>query len=125
MTIATGFLAKSAQVAGVTLSGTTTFGLSQGGVPVDLRSDGELYARVTPIIPTNIELDVETKDIASTVDAGTTGALSLAVFAALLAAYLSGESMVWMRQLNARRARALRPRLDAGDGRAVHELQIG
>jgi PTS system mannose-specific IIC component len=54
-----------------------------------------------------------------------TGALSLAVFAALLAAYLSGESMVWMRQLNARRARALRPRLDAGDGRAVHELQIG
>jgi hypothetical protein len=77
MTIAIGFLAKSAQVAGVTLSGTTTFGLSQGGVPVDLRSDGELYARVTPIIPTNIELDVETKDIASTIDAGTTGALSL------------------------------------------------
>lgn len=77
MTIATGFLAKSAQVAGVTLSGTTTFGLIQGGVPVDLRSDGELYAKVTPIIPTNIELDVETKDIASAIDSGTTGALSL------------------------------------------------
>lgn len=77
MTIATGFLAKSATVAGVTLNGATTFGLSQGGVPVDLRSDGELYARVTPIIPTNIELDVETKDIASTIDAGTTGSLSL------------------------------------------------
>jgi hypothetical protein len=77
MTIATGFLAKSAQVAGVSLSGTTTFGLSQGCVPVDLRSDGELYARVTPIIPTNIELDVETKDIAAAIDAGTTGALSM------------------------------------------------
>lgn len=55
----------------------------------------------------------------------TTGALTLAVFATLLAAYLSGESMVWLRQLNARRARALQPRLDAGDGRAVHQLQLG
>jgi hypothetical protein len=77
MTISTGFLAKSAQVAGVSLNGTTTFGLSQGGSPVELRSDGELYARVTPIIPTNVELEVETRDIAAAIDAGTTGALSL------------------------------------------------
>lgn len=77
MTIATGFLAKSASVAGFTLSGTTTFGLSEGGSPVDLRSDGELFAKVTPIIPTNIELDVETKDIAAAISVGTTGSLSL------------------------------------------------
>lgn len=77
MTIAHGFLAKSAQVAGVSLSGTTTFGLSQGGTPVELRSDGELYAKVTPIIPSNIEVDVETRDIAAAIDVGTTGALSL------------------------------------------------
>ena len=78
MTIANGFLAKSAQVAGVTMSGTTTFGLSAGGSPVDLRSDGELYAKVTPIIPTNVEIEVETKDIGSAIDVGTSGTLSLA-----------------------------------------------
>ena len=77
MTIAHGFLAKSASVAGVAMAGTTTFGLSQGGSPVDLRSDGELYALVTPVIPTNVEVEVETKDIGSAIDVGTTGALSL------------------------------------------------
>jgi PTS system mannose-specific IIC component len=57
--------------------------------------------------------------------ASPTGALSVAVLASLLAAWLSGESMVWLRQLNARRARGLQLRLDGGDGRAVHQLQIG
>lgn len=77
MTIATGFLAKSAQVGGSTISGHTTFGLSQAGTPVELKSDGELYSKVTPIIPANIEIDVETRDIGTTVDVGTSGALSL------------------------------------------------
>lgn len=77
MTIATGFIAKTAQVGGVTLNGATTIGLSQGGVPVDLRSDGELYARVTPVIPTNPEVDVETRDLATTAAIGATGALSM------------------------------------------------
>jgi hypothetical protein len=77
MTIATGFLAKSAQIGGVTVSGAISFGLSQGGVPIDLRSDGELYPRVTPVIPTPIEVDIEGRDIAGSADAGTTGAMSL------------------------------------------------
>lgn len=77
MTIATGFLAKSATVGGVTLSGMTTLGLSEGGSPIDLRSDGELYARVTPIIPANPEVEVETRDIAAAIVPGTTGSLSM------------------------------------------------
>lgn len=77
MTIATGFLCKSAQLAGVTLSGATTFGISQGGTPIDLRSDGELFAKVTPIIPDNLMVDVETRDIAAAIEVGTTGAMSL------------------------------------------------
>jgi hypothetical protein len=77
MTIATGFLAKSAQIGGVTLSGTTTFNVNDGGTVVPLKSDGELYQRVTPIIPDNITIDAETRDIASTVAVGTSGALSL------------------------------------------------
>lgn len=78
MTIATGFLAQSAQIGGLTLSGLTTIGLSQGGSPVDLRSDGELYPRVTPIIPTPIEVDLETRDISpTTADTGLSGAMSI------------------------------------------------
>lgn len=77
MTISNSFLAKSAQIGGSTLSGMTTFGLSQGGTPIELRSDGELYSLVTPVIPGNIEVDIETRDIATTVDTGTTGAMSL------------------------------------------------
>jgi hypothetical protein len=78
MTIATGFLAKSATVAGVTCNGLTTLGFSQGGAAVDLRSDGELFARVTPIIPSNIDLEIETRDLGVAIEAGTTGSLSIA-----------------------------------------------
>ena len=77
MTIANGFLAKSATVGGVALAGMTTFGVSRGGSVVPIRSDGELFDRVTPINPSNVELDIETRDIAASVDVGTTGALSL------------------------------------------------
>lgn len=77
MTIATGFLAKSAQVGGVTLNGMTTFGLSRTASVVPIRSDGELFDRVTPVIPGNVEIDIETRDIAASVDVGATGAMSL------------------------------------------------
>jgi mannose/fructose/N-acetylgalactosamine-specific phosphotransferase system component IIC len=52
------------------------------------------------------------------------GALALAVFATLLAAWLSSESMVLLRQLNVRVDRSLRPRLATGDAAAVHTLQL-
>ena len=77
MTIATGFLAKSAQVGGVTLSGMTTFGISRTATPVAIRSDGELYDKVTPLIPGNVEVDIETRDIASAAAVGASGAMSL------------------------------------------------
>jgi hypothetical protein len=77
MTIATGFLAKSAQIGGVTLAGTTEFSVNDGGSVVPLKSDGELYQRVIPIIPENITIEATTRDIASTVTAGTSGALSM------------------------------------------------
>ena len=77
MTIATGFLAKSATVAGVACAGFTTLGFSQGGQAVDLRSDGELFARVVPIIPSNIDLEIETRDLAAAIEAGATGSLSI------------------------------------------------
>lgn len=78
MTIATGFLAKSATVAGVACNGLTTLGFSQGGQAVDLRSDGELFAQVIPIIPSNIDLEIETRDLAVAIEAGTTGSMSIA-----------------------------------------------
>ena len=77
MTIANGFIVTSATAAGVSLAGMTTFSLSEGGTPIDVRSDGELYAKVTPIIPTNVEVDIETRDISAAITVGTTGALSL------------------------------------------------
>lgn len=78
MTIATGFLAKSATVAGTTCNGLTTLGFSQGGQAVDLRSDGELFAQVIPIIPSNVDLEIETRDLAVAIEVGNTGSLSLA-----------------------------------------------
>jgi hypothetical protein len=78
MTIATGFLAKSATVAGVTCNGLTTLGFSQGGQAIDLRSDGELFAQVIPIIPSNIDLEIETRDLAVAIEVGATGSLSVA-----------------------------------------------
>jgi hypothetical protein len=78
MTIATGFLAKSATVAGVSCAGLTTLGFSQGGQAVDLRSDGELFAQVIPIIPSNIDLEIETRDLAVAIEVGATGSLSVA-----------------------------------------------
>jgi hypothetical protein len=76
MTIATGFIAKSATVAGVVCAGLTTLSFSQQGQVVDLRSDGELFAKVTPIIPGNIEVEIETRDLGVAIEVGTTGALS-------------------------------------------------
>lgn len=80
MTISTGFLAKSATVAGVACAGLTTLGFSQGGQAIDLRSDGELFAVVIPIIPSNYDLEIETRDLAAlgSISVGTTGSLSLA-----------------------------------------------
>jgi hypothetical protein len=77
MTIAVGFIAQSAVVAGVTLSGVTTIGLTETGAAVDVRSDGELYAKVTPVIPANSEVEFETRDIAAAITRGTTGSLSM------------------------------------------------
>lgn len=77
MSIATGFLAKSATVGGVALSGMTTFAVARSGSIVSTKSDGELYEKVTPIIPGNVEIDVETRDIAAAVAIGTSGSLSL------------------------------------------------
>lgn len=51
------------------------------------------------------------------------GHLALAALATLIAAWLSGESMVALRHLNGRRARRARPRLDMGDHRMVESLQ--
>jgi PTS system mannose-specific IIC component len=53
------------------------------------------------------------------------GHLTLAVFATLLAAWLSSQSMVWHRQLNGSRARRARPLIAAGNRRAVERLLLG
>jgi mannose/fructose/N-acetylgalactosamine-specific phosphotransferase system component IIC len=54
-----------------------------------------------------------------------TGQLTLALFAALLTAWLSGESMVWLRQLNGRRSVAAREALAAGVPGTVERLTLG
>jgi hypothetical protein len=72
------FIAKSATVAGVVINGTVSCAISRGVAQVvDIRSAGELYAKKTPVIPGNVEVTVETRDIAADVVIGTAGALSL------------------------------------------------
>ena len=61
--------------------------------------------------------------LAARSDAMSPGTLTLAVFATLLAAWLSGESMVWHRKLNGRLVRRARAELDRGSRATVHALQ--
>jgi hypothetical protein len=77
MSIAHGYLAKSAQVAGVSLSGMTVFGTAEGAQVVTTKSDGDLFEKITPLIPGNTEVSVQTRDIAASISVGTSGALSL------------------------------------------------
>ncbi|MBI3792098.1 MAG: PTS sugar transporter subunit IIC [Gemmatimonadetes bacterium] len=56
---------------------------------------------------------------------GRAGALTLAVLGALAVAWLGGGSMVALRRLNARRARAVRAEVDAGAWSAVRGLMLG
>ena len=78
MTIATGFLAKSAQAGGVSFDGLTTFSLDEGtATQVQNRSDGELFERRTILIPENGTVSIQTRDIATSAKVGDTGALSL------------------------------------------------
>jgi hypothetical protein len=78
MTIAHGFLAKSAQVGGVSLNGMTTFSNAAAtATQVNTRSDGELFEQRTVIIPDNEVVEAQTRDIAAAVAVGATGALSL------------------------------------------------
>ena len=56
---------------------------------------------------------------------GRAGALTLAVLAALATAWVGGGSMVVLRHLNARRARAARLDVDAGSWPAVRQLMLG
>ncbi len=56
---------------------------------------------------------------------GRAGALTVAVLGALATAWISGGSMVGLRRLNARRARAAREAVDAGSWPAVRQLMLG
>ena len=56
---------------------------------------------------------------------GRAGSLTLAVLGALACAWVSGGSMVALRRLNARRARAARVAVDAGSWPAVRGLMMG
>lgn len=56
---------------------------------------------------------------------GRAGAMTLAVLGALATAWIGGGSMVALRRLNARRARAARERVDAGSWPAVRQLMLG
>jgi mannose/fructose/N-acetylgalactosamine-specific phosphotransferase system component IIC len=55
---------------------------------------------------------------------GVSAALACSVLAALVTAWVGGWSMVGLRKLNAVWARAARPALEAGSGRAVVGLQL-
>ncbi|HKS07736.1 MAG TPA: PTS sugar transporter subunit IIC [Gemmatimonadaceae bacterium] len=55
---------------------------------------------------------------------GMSGQLAFGMLAALITAWASGESMDWLRKLNARWARAARPLLEQGDGHSVAALQM-
>ena len=79
MTIATGFLAKSSQVGGVTIAGMYSWSAEDGvASQVDTRSDGELYEPRTVLVPANSTVTVTTRDLnVSGAVVGATGALSL------------------------------------------------
>jgi mannose/fructose/N-acetylgalactosamine-specific phosphotransferase system component IIC len=55
---------------------------------------------------------------------GMSGQLAFGMLAALITAWVSSESMDWLRKLNARWAREAQPQLDAGNGRSVAMLQM-
>jgi PTS system mannose-specific IIC component len=57
-------------------------------------------------------------------DAAPPGHLALAVLATLTAAWLSGQSMVWLRRLNVRTARAARADLATGSRKRMMRLQL-
>ena len=56
--------------------------------------------------------------------AGAAGHLAFGMLAALVTAWLSSESMHWLRKLNAKWARTARAQLDAGSAESVASLQI-
>ena len=58
------------------------------------------------------------------VTASVAGSLPVAVFAALVTAYVSGSSMVLHRRIIARNAHRNKRALEAGSGRAVRSLQL-
>ena len=76
---ADGYLAKTAQVAGVTLNGHTSFTVNEGvAAQPNTRSDGDQFERKTVLIPENVTVSVESVDAdAGTISVGTSGALSL------------------------------------------------
>jgi len=57
-------------------------------------------------------------------DPSRAGAIALAVLLALVVAQVGGQSMIWLRQLNGRWARARSAQLEAGDAGAVIGLQV-
>lgn len=78
MAAASGFIATSATVAGVALTGFTEFTVNQPvAARIDLRSDGELYAQKVPLIPGNVEIEFATLDLSAALAIGTTGSLSI------------------------------------------------
>ena len=79
---ADGYLAKTAQVAGVTLNGHTSFSVNEGvAAQPNTRSDGDQFERKTVLIPENVTVSIESVDAhangASVLAVGTSGALSL------------------------------------------------
>ena len=73
MGMALTYIAKSASVAGVALTGATSFTVKKTGQVVDTRSDGELFARVSPLVNVEETIEVEAKDVGIAPALGATG----------------------------------------------------
>jgi hypothetical protein len=78
MTIAHGYLSGTGTVAGVAITGETSFSLDDGTTTmIETKSDGELREQRTVIIPENSTGSIATRNLETTAAVGTTGALSL------------------------------------------------
>jgi hypothetical protein len=73
MTTANAYLASAANICGSAYSGLVSFTTSAGGSPVELRSDGEIYARKACLVNIVEALNIQLRDFSQAPAVGASG----------------------------------------------------
>lgn len=73
MTTANTYIAKSASICGSSKAGLTTFTVRASGTKANVRSDGDIYARLSPIVEVSETIECECRDVTSLPSVGASG----------------------------------------------------